>query len=250
MSSRKHRNRAGENDVQLNRINRNMASSPAGVVAAQSQVAAEVGAETLRSGGNAMDAAIATAFALGVVEPWMSGLGGVGYMLIGGRGADPVLVDFSARSPVSLATGDYPLSGGQSEGLFPWPRVADDRNLRGPLSVCAPTMVQGLEAGWRNCGSLPWDSLLGPSVELAEEGAIVDWLAAVYLVLALKPLRNQFSSTLSAWVLRGIRNIGCQIAALEVDFKLNFGPETGRSGQISRFGDDSTHLAPGACGQS
>ena len=70
------------------------------------------------------------------------------------------------------------------------------------------------------------------------------------LVLALKPLRNQFSSTLSAWVLRGIRNIGCQIAALEVDFKLNFGPETGRSGQISRFGDDSTHLAPGACGQS
>ena len=71
-----------------------------------------------------------------------------------------------------------------------------------------------------------------------------------YIVLALKPLRNQFSSTLSAWVLRGIRNIGCQIAALEVDFKLNFGPETGRSGQISRFGDDSTHLAPGACGQS
>ena len=71
-----------------------------------------------------------------------------------------------------------------------------------------------------------------------------------YLVLARKPPRNQFSSTLSAWVLRGIRNIGCQIAALEVDFKLNFGPETGRSGQISRFGDDSTHLAPGACGQS
>ena len=71
-----------------------------------------------------------------------------------------------------------------------------------------------------------------------------------YPVLALKPLRNQFSSTLSAWVLRGIRNIGCQIASLEVDFKLNFGPETGRSGQISRFGDDSTHLAPGACGQS
>ena len=75
-------------------------------------------------------------------------------------------------------------------------------------------------------------------------------LLNAYVVLALKPLRNQFSSTLSAWVLRGIRNIGCQIAALEVDFKLNFGPETGRSGQISRFGDDSTHLAPGACGQS
>ena len=81
-------------------------------------------------------------------------------------------------------------------------------------------------------------------------GRLVRRTGATYLVLALKPLRNQFSSTLSAWVLRGIRNIGCQIAALEVDFKLNFGPETGRSGQISRFGDDSTHLAPGACGQS
>ena len=83
-----------------------------------------------------------------------------------------------------------------------------------------------------------------------QDKSVVSCCAPCRLVLALKPLRNQFSSTLSAWVLRGIRNIGCQIAALEVDFKLNFGPETGRSGQISRFGDDSTHLAPGACGQS
>ena len=53
----------------------------AGAVAAQNQRAADIGAAMLAEGGNAVDAAIATAFALGAVEPWMSGVGGIGFMM-------------------------------------------------------------------------------------------------------------------------------------------------------------------------
>ena len=56
--------------------------SEGGIVTAQHHLAAEKGADVLRQGGNAVDAAITTAFALGAVEPWMSGLGGCGHMLI------------------------------------------------------------------------------------------------------------------------------------------------------------------------
>ena len=56
--------------------------SKAGIVAAQSRKAAEVGAEVLTAGGDCMDAVIVTTFALGVLEPWMSGLGGGGAMVL------------------------------------------------------------------------------------------------------------------------------------------------------------------------
>lgn len=61
--------------------------SSGGIVAAQHWEAAEAGAAVLRAGGNAIDAAIATALAIGCVEPWMSGIGGGGYMLIGLAGS-------------------------------------------------------------------------------------------------------------------------------------------------------------------
>ena len=57
-------------------------ASKGGIVAAQSRIAAEVGAEVLAAGGDCIDAVIATAFALGVVEPWMNGVGGGGAMVL------------------------------------------------------------------------------------------------------------------------------------------------------------------------
>ena len=129
------------------RITKRAVRSRRGVVAAQSRVAAAVGAEVLRAGGNAIDAAIATSLALGVVEPWMSGLGGGGCMLVrlaadGGSHA----LDCGMVAPRRLDPAAYPLAGGAAGDLFGWPAVLDDRNLHGPWPWRCP--------GWRMaCGS-------------------------------------------------------------------------------------------------
>ena len=103
-----------------------------GLVAAQESEAAEQGAAVLKAGGNAVDAAIVTALCLATTEPWMSGIGGGGVMLI--HLADErrtVGIDYSMTAPGSLDPARYPLSGeeGPKDALFVWPRVIDD-NVR------------------------------------------------------------------------------------------------------------------------
>src|ERR1700756_1256693 len=85
--------------------------SKGGIVAAQSRKAAEVGAEVLAAGGDCVDAVVATTFALGVLEPWMSGLGGGGALVLY-RARDNKYegIDYGMRTPNSLRVADYPLT--------------------------------------------------------------------------------------------------------------------------------------------
>ena len=107
--------------------------SSGGIVVTQNRVASEIGARVLKEGGHAVDAAVAAAFAVGVVEPWMSGIGGVGAMLVREAKTGKITaVDFGGRSPKGLKIEDFPLAGGQDEGnLFGWPLVKDNRNTVG-----------------------------------------------------------------------------------------------------------------------
>src|ERR1700735_1359940 len=125
-------------------VRKPVAVSRGGVVAAQNGVAARVGAEILAAGGSAVDAAVATAFALAVREPWNSGLGGIGFMVVhppGGGRAE--VVDFGPVAPASLDPTAYGLTEETRTELFTWARVEDDRNAHGPLSVAIPSAVQG-----------------------------------------------------------------------------------------------------------
>src|SRR5207245_6685777 len=99
-------------------------------------------------------AAVAAGFALAAVEPWNSGLGGIGYMLVYLAKEDRVqVVDFGPVSPRALDPADFPLSGGLAGDLFAWPAVVEDRNVHGSLSFALPGEVDGLGLALERCGT-------------------------------------------------------------------------------------------------
>jgi gamma-glutamyltranspeptidase / glutathione hydrolase len=152
-----------------------------GVVAAAHRRAAEVGASVLDAGGDAVDAAVAVSFAIGVVEPWMSGPAAGGAMVLwrAGEGRARV-VDYGMRSPMALDPADYPLTGGEpAKDLFTWPAVLDDRNVRGATAVAVPGVVSGMGLAHAEYGRMPWRDLVAPAVALAKEGLLVDWFSTL-----------------------------------------------------------------------
>ncbi len=171
--------------------------SKGGIVAAQSRKAAEVGAEVLAAGGDCVDAVVATTFALGVLEPWMSGVGGGGAMVLYRARDDRYeVIDYGMRAPGSLLPENYPLTNdGAASDIFPWPRVKDDRNLHGPASIAVPGVVAGMEQAHRRHARLPWTELLAPSVDLAGEGLLVDWWTTLMIASVAADLRRYPASS-------------------------------------------------------
>jgi gamma-glutamyltranspeptidase/glutathione hydrolase len=163
-----------------------------GIVAAQSRRAAEIGAEVLAAGGDCVDALIATTFALNVLEPWMSGIGGGGAMVLyRARDNRYEVIDYGMRAPLSLSVEDYPLTGqGAASDLFPWPRVKDDRNIHGPASIAVPGVVAGMEEAHRHHAKLPWKDLVAPAAKLASENLLVDWWTTLMIASVAADLRR------------------------------------------------------------
>jgi gamma-glutamyltranspeptidase/glutathione hydrolase len=164
-------------------------ASAGGIVASQSRVAASVGAEVLAAGGNAVDAAVATSFAVGVLEPWMSGIGGGGYLVFApADGTPPQVIDCGMVAPAALDPRDYPLVGGTRPGGFAWPAVRDDRNLKGAHSVAVPGLVAGLNLALERFGTIDWPSALAPAIGLAERGLPIDWYTTLSIAVAAREL--------------------------------------------------------------
>jgi len=166
-------------------------SSRAGIVASQNATAARVGAEILAAGGTAVDAAVATAFALAAVEPWNSGLGGIGFMVVQQAGAERAeVVDFGPISSSGLDPAAFPLTGEMRTELFTWPQVVGDRNMHGPLSFMIPSAVRGYALALERFGRMPWRELVSPAVSLARVGLPVDWFTTVKVASAAADLRR------------------------------------------------------------
>ena len=137
-------------------------ASNSGIVAAGNPYASAAGAEILEKGGNAIDAAIAVSLALGVVEPYASGIGGEGYAVASFNG-EKIAVDFRSSAPW-LAS----VENAEALGLT-------TSNLRsGPLSICTPGVLAGIIELWLHGGSLPFAELIAPAIRLASEGFIVN----------------------------------------------------------------------------
>ena len=126
-----------------------------GAVAANHPLAAQAGLLAVRAGGNAVDAAVATAMALAVVEPMMSGLGGDGFYHVYDQATGRAVV-FNGTGPAPAAATPERYAGGI-------PRI-------GPLSVSVPGTVSALGMMHRRYGRLPWRELLGEAIAFARDG--------------------------------------------------------------------------------
>jgi gamma-glutamyltranspeptidase/glutathione hydrolase len=130
-----------------------------GMVVAVSPPGAEVGRDILRAGGNAVDAAVATAFAMAVTYPAAGNIGGGGFMLIHpGKGREPVLIEYRETAPKAAHKNVY--------------TKADTYYSHKAVGV--PGTVAGLYLAHQRFGKLPWKDVVAPAVKLAGEGFLLD----------------------------------------------------------------------------
>ncbi|WP_417409172.1 gamma-glutamyltransferase [Hoeflea sp.] len=171
-------------------VRKHVIETKGGIVASQHRVAAETGAAVLSAGGDAVDAAVAVSFAIGVVEPWMSGPAGGGAMVVWRENKQRAhTVQFGMRSPAGLDPANYPLTGGKTAGdLFPWPSVAGDRNIQGATAIAVPGTVAGMELAHATWGRADWKDLVLPAADLAAKGMQVDWYASLIIASVARDL--------------------------------------------------------------
>lgn len=178
--------------------------SSGGIVAAQEGRAAEAGARQLRAGGNAVDGAVATAFALAVTYPQAGNLGGGGFLVLWLPGASPaqrrgclpatapsperrlgngtaVAVNFREEAPAAATAGLFLKADGS---------VDRQRATRSPLSAGVPGSVSGLVLAQRCYGRLPLATVLAPAIALAEEGFPVSPSLSAALTSAAPQLQS------------------------------------------------------------
>lgn len=175
-------------------------SSNGGMVASQHYSASRVGAKILADGGNAVDAAIATSLMIGTLEPWMSGLGGGGFMLYREQQTNTVhSVDFGMKAPAKLNAADYPLAEGKDDDLFGWPSVLENRNVVGPSSIAVPGYLAGISAAAERFASKSMADLITPAIESARKGFAVDWYATLKIA-SVAPALSQFSASAATYL--------------------------------------------------
>ena len=160
-----------------------------GMVVSQVKAAAEAGAAILAEGGSAADAAVAAAFALAAIEPWNCGLGGIGFAQVAGGASPGETFDFGPISPAALDPSAYPMTGRMKLDLFPWPEVAGDRNVHGPMSALIPSAVAGYALLHERYGRLPWRDVLAPAVALSRRGLPQDWYTTLKVAASAAVLR-------------------------------------------------------------
>jgi gamma-glutamyltranspeptidase / glutathione hydrolase len=164
-------------------IDKSEAVSRGAMVTAMHPLAAEVGAQILERGGSAIDAAIATAFAIGVVEPFMSGVGGIAFLVYRDAATgQTVCFDGSSVLPAAIRPEMFELlDPSQRTGMYMWRATRDDANNTGWLSPAVPGMPALMQDAHRRYGRLPWRELLQPAIRLAAEGFEVDFYVGMFI---------------------------------------------------------------------
>ncbi|HEY3381731.1 MAG TPA: gamma-glutamyltransferase [Vicinamibacterales bacterium] len=139
-----------------------------GMVVSQNEIASQIGAQVLRDGGTAIDAAVAVGFALAVTHPTAGNIGGGGFIVFRPAAGPPDAYDFREMAP-ARATPTMFLENGKYSATL---------HHDSYLSVGVPGTVAGLHLAWKDHGKLPWKRLVDPAVTLARDGfRVTDGLA-------------------------------------------------------------------------
>jgi gamma-glutamyltranspeptidase/glutathione hydrolase len=133
-----------------------------GMVASAHPLASQAGLSMLKQGGNAIDAAVATTFAISVVEPFSAGIGGGGFMLMyQAKTNETKALDFREKAPLKATRTMYLDAQGKVR-----PKASTD----GHLAVAVPGTVAGMYEVHRKYGRLPWKTVIAPAIAIAESG--------------------------------------------------------------------------------
>src|SRR6266446_2880239 len=138
-------------------------TAPHAMVVSAHPLASQAGVDVLKQGGNAIDAAVAVAFALEVVLPDAGNIGGGGFIVHRSAAGEVLALDYREAAPAGATHDMYLDSAGN----------VTDKSLVGHLAAGVPGSVAGLYAAWKRLGSLPWPTLLAPAIRLAN-GHVVD----------------------------------------------------------------------------
>ncbi|MCB1120902.1 MAG: gamma-glutamyltransferase [Verrucomicrobiae bacterium] len=156
-----------------------------GMVVSANSIASEVGIETLKKGGTAIDAAVATAFALAVTHPTAGNIGGGGFLVYRPNEGDPIAYDFRETAPAAAHPDMWLVDG----------KYSYEKHHLSHCSVGVPGTVAGLYLAWQDHGKLPWKDLVEPAILLAEDGIVVTHHLAESLKGALPRMEKYFAST-------------------------------------------------------
>ncbi|PKP35097.1 MAG: gamma-glutamyltransferase [Bacteroidetes bacterium HGW-Bacteroidetes-17] len=137
-----------------------------GMVSSSSMIASEVGRDILKQGGNAIDAAVATAFALAVTWPSAGNIGGGGFLVFMNDKAEVTTIDFREKAPINASSTMF---------LDQHGNIFNDSNHTGGLSIGVPGTVAGLYLAHQKYGKLRWEEVVQPAVDLANNGFPFTW---------------------------------------------------------------------------
>ena len=155
--------------------------SEQGMVCSAHPLSAAAGVQMLKAGGNAVDAAVATAFANGVVEPFMCGIGGGGVMVIYLVAGDAGIVNFCPRAPLRARPDMFGIDTGQSAGWGSYAPVRDNAARLGYKASLVPGTVAGLSLALKKYGTMSLRDVMKSAISLAEDGYAIDRYVSSYI---------------------------------------------------------------------
>lgn len=137
-----------------------------GMVVSDHYLSSEVGISILQKGGNAIDAAVATALSLAVTHPEAGNIGGGGFIVFMKSDGDVTTFDFREKAPLAASPTMFLDENGE---------IRDNSNHKGLLSVGVPGTVAGLYQAHQKYGKLPWPELVQPAIDQAKNGFPMSW---------------------------------------------------------------------------